>query len=41
LTVKLNIQKPEDWNQVTKATVIKEGGGFIAHYYNSSLKQGL
>ena len=40
LAIKWNIQKPEDWTKVTTAAVVKEGGGFVSHYYNSSLLQG-
>jgi hypothetical protein len=29
LAIKWNIQKPEDWNKVTKEMVMKEGGSFI------------
>ena len=39
LAVKWNIQKPEDWNKVTKEMVLKEGGNFIHVHYNS-LQQG-
>ena len=40
LAIKWNIQKPEDWYEVTYKMVVKEGGSFIAHYYNGSLQQG-
>ena len=40
LAIKWNIQKLEDWNKVTCDMVVKEGGYFIANYYNSSLQQG-
>jgi hypothetical protein len=40
LAVKLNIQRPEDWNHVTFTTVFNEGGHFIGRYYNNSVKQG-
>jgi hypothetical protein len=40
LAIKWNIQKPEDWNTVTVYMVLKEGGKFISHYYNNSVKQG-
>jgi hypothetical protein len=40
LAVKWNIQKPEDWNKVTHKMLIKEGGNWINHSYNSSLQQG-
>ena len=39
--IKWNIQKPEDWNKVTRDMVVKEGGYFINKYYNSSLQQGI
>jgi hypothetical protein len=38
--IKWNIQKPEDWQTVTTAMVRKEGGNFVATYYNGSLIQG-
>jgi hypothetical protein len=42
LAIKLNIQKLEDWNNVTSAMVMREeGSAFIIHYYKSSLKQGI
>jgi hypothetical protein len=40
LASKWNIQKPEDWNAVTTAMVMKEGGHFVKRYYNSSLIRG-
>jgi hypothetical protein len=40
LAIKWNIQKPEDWHKVTNKMVMKEGGGFVTHYYNNSLKYG-
>jgi hypothetical protein len=40
LAIKWNIQKPEDWNKVTKRMVLKEGGSFVTHQYNSSVQQG-
>jgi hypothetical protein len=40
LASKWNIKKPEDWNKVTPAMVIKEGGSFIVTYYKNSVKQG-
>jgi hypothetical protein len=40
LAIKWNIQKPEDWNKVTREAVVKEGGGFVNDYYNGSLQQG-
>jgi hypothetical protein len=39
LAIKWNIQKPEDWNKVTREVVVKEGGYFIKWNYNS-LQQG-
>jgi hypothetical protein len=41
LAIKLNIQKLEDWDNVTNNMVLKEGGFLINAYYNSSLKQGI
>jgi hypothetical protein len=40
LAIKWNIQKQEDWNKVTYDMMLKEGGSFIVHYYNSSVQQG-
>jgi hypothetical protein len=40
LAVKLNIQKKDDWNNVTIEMVLKEGGSFIRTYYGSSLQRG-
>jgi hypothetical protein len=40
LATKLNIEKPEDWNQVTRKKVIENNGSFIISYYNGSLLQG-
>ena len=40
LAIKWNIQKPEDWNRITKEMVSKEGGHFIESYYKGSLRQG-
>ena len=40
LAIKWNIQKPEDWNKVTVAMALKEGGNFISNDYNGSLQQG-
>jgi hypothetical protein len=40
LAIKWNIKSPEDWNKVTKEMILKEGGNFIKHSYNSSLKKG-
>ena len=41
LAIKWNIQKPEDWNNVTYKMVLNEqGGNFIKAYYNGSLQQG-
>jgi hypothetical protein len=39
LAAKLNIQTPDDWNNVPQALLLKEGGFFIKLYYNT-LKQG-
>jgi hypothetical protein len=39
LAIKLNIQKPEDWHQVTPA-MVSEGRSFLSAYYNDSVKQG-
>jgi hypothetical protein len=41
LAIKLNIKKLDDWNNVTKSMVVKEGGHFINSYYNSSLTKGI
>jgi hypothetical protein len=41
LAIKWNIQKPDDWNKVTNEMVLKEGGNFIANYYNGSLQRGI
>jgi hypothetical protein len=41
LAIKLNIQSPEDWYNVSCKTVIKEGGSFVAYHYNGSLIQGI
>jgi hypothetical protein len=40
LATKWNIQKLEDWNNVTTPMVLKEKGNFIFQHYNGSLKQG-
>ena len=40
LAAKWNIQKADDWNKVTLAMVTKEGGYFLAVYYNNSLQRG-
>jgi hypothetical protein len=40
LATKWNIQKEDDWNRVTLAMVTKEGGYFLADYYNNSLQRG-
>jgi hypothetical protein len=41
LAVKLDVQKPEDWNNVKVKTVIQMGGKFIkARTYNNSLRRG-
>jgi hypothetical protein len=37
LALKWNIQKPNDWNKVTKGMVLKEGGYFLS---NGSLRKG-
>jgi hypothetical protein len=36
----LNVQKPEDWNQVTTDTVLAEGGSFVNSRYSRSLAKG-
>jgi hypothetical protein len=36
----LNITQPDDWYKVTVKQIFDLGGGFIAHYYNSSLITG-
>jgi hypothetical protein len=40
LAIKLDIQKPEDWNKVTTAMVMKESGYFVKFYYHSSVREG-
>jgi hypothetical protein len=40
MATKLNIQKPEDWLNVSKVTAAKEGGHFIHSIYNGSLLKG-
>jgi hypothetical protein len=40
LAAKWNIQKPEDWNKVSRKMVLKEGGSFVSTYYNGSLIKG-
>jgi hypothetical protein len=40
LAIKLNIQQPEDWYRVSKATILREGGQFIVNYYSSSPIKG-
>jgi hypothetical protein len=40
LAVKLNIQKPEEWYNVTCNTVYQEGAWFVQMYYGGSLLQG-
>jgi hypothetical protein len=37
LAVKLNIQKPEDWNKVPARTVLNEAP-FVANHYGSVSK---
>jgi hypothetical protein len=42
MAIKWNIQKPEDWNNVTVEMVVKEGGGrFLKSYHKNSLQRGL
>jgi hypothetical protein len=41
LAVKWNIQKSDDWNKVTLKMLLKEGGNFIASYYNNSPTKGM
>jgi hypothetical protein len=41
MAIKLNIQKPEDWFNVSWNTMVKkEGGMFINAYYKGSIAQG-
>jgi hypothetical protein len=41
LALKLNIQKPEDWNNVTTERVLEEEGGkFVMDHYKGSWKKG-
>jgi hypothetical protein len=40
LATKLNIQKPEDWMNVSHYDVMQERGFFIKTYYNSSVVKG-
>jgi hypothetical protein len=40
LAVKLDIQKPEDWQRVGVNTILKEGGNFLVTYYKSSVSRG-
>jgi hypothetical protein len=40
LMLKWNINKPEDWFNITTAMVLKEGGSFIRSYYDGSLVKG-
>jgi hypothetical protein len=40
LATKWNIQKNNDWNNVTVEMVMKEGGHFMKMYYGGSLRRG-
>jgi hypothetical protein len=40
LAIKLNIQKPEDWNKVP-TSMLEEGKSFLAKYYNFSVRKGM
>jgi hypothetical protein len=40
LAAKFNIQKPEDWYNVTAKMALKAGAAFINTYYNGSLLKG-
>jgi hypothetical protein len=41
LAIKWNIQKPEDWNKVTRSMVMNEGGTFIHAHYDGSVRKGI
>jgi hypothetical protein len=41
LAIKWNIQKVDDWNNVSTAMVLKEGGNFLTHYYHGSVRRGI
>lgn len=39
---RLNVQKPEDWYQVTRSDIVRIGGvGLISNYYNNSFLKAL
>jgi hypothetical protein len=40
LAFKWNITKSNEWNRITKAMVLKEGGNFIDDLYDGSLGDG-
>jgi hypothetical protein len=40
LAKSLNIQKPEDWNNVSLRTVLEKGGYFVNSIYKGSLPKG-
>jgi hypothetical protein len=40
LASKWNIQKLEDWNNISPRKVVKEGGTFVKDIYNYSLSKG-